>query len=151
MKFGAGQPVRRFEDDRFITGKGQYSDDIYLPHTAHMVLLRSPHAHARITGVDIGAARASKGVVGVYTHKDIDAAGLKPIPCAAVMPNRDGSPMVVPPRYALANDRVCHLGEPVAAVVAETAALARDAAELIVVDYDELPAVVDTAGALSAK
>ncbi len=151
MKFGAGQPVRRLEDDRLITGKGQYSDDIALPGTAHMVLLRSPHAHAKLLAVDTLAAREAPGVVGVYTHKDIEAAGVKPIPCVALMPNRDGSHMVVPPRYALAKERVCHLGEPVAMVVAETAALARDAAELIRVDYEELPAVVDTAGALTAK
>jgi carbon-monoxide dehydrogenase large subunit len=90
-------------------------------------------------------------VLAVYTHKDIDAAGLKAIPCVALMPHKDGSPMIVPPRYALAKDRVCHLGEPVAMVVAETAGQARDAAELIRVDYDELPSIVDTVGALTAK
>ena len=150
MKFGAGQPVRRLEDDRLITGKGQYSDDIALPGTAHMVLLRSPHAHAKIRMIDALAAREAKGVIAVFTHKDIAEAGLKPLPCVAIMPNRDGSPMMVPARHTLAKERVCHLGEPVAAVVAETAAQARDAAELINVDYDELPAVVDTTSALTA-
>ncbi|MBL9096445.1 MAG: xanthine dehydrogenase family protein molybdopterin-binding subunit [Alphaproteobacteria bacterium] len=150
MKFGAGQPVRRLEDDRLITGKGQYSDDIALPGTAHMVLLRSPHAHAKIRMIDTLAAREAKGVIAVFTHKDIAEAGLKPLPCVAIMPNRDGTPMVIPARHALAKERVCHLGEPVAAVVAETAAQARDAAELINVDYDELPAVVDTTSALTA-
>ncbi len=151
MKFGSGQPVRRLEDDRLITGHGQYSDDIALPDTAHMVLLRSPHAHAKLLSVDTADAKKAPGVIGVYTHKDIDEAGIKPIPCAAVMPHKDGSPMVVPPRYALARDRVFHMGEPIAAVVAETAAQARDAAERIEVDYEELPAVVDTASALTAK
>lgn len=150
MKFGAGQPVRRLEDDRLITGKGQYSDDIALPGTAHMVLLRSPHAHAKIRMIDTLAAREAKGVIAVFTHKDIAEAGLQPLPCVAIMPNRDGTPMVIPARHALAKERVCHLGEPVAAVVAETAAQARDAAELINVDYDELPAVVDTTSALTA-
>jgi aerobic carbon-monoxide dehydrogenase large subunit len=151
MKFGAGQPVPRLEDDRFVTGKGQYSDDITLPGAVHMVLLRAPHAHAKISSIDTADARVAKGVLGVYTHEDLEHAGVKAIPCVALMPNRDGSPMVVPPRYALAKNRVCHLGEPVAAVVAETAGQARDAAELIRVDYEELPAVVDTAGALTAK
>ncbi|MCE9522938.1 MAG: molybdopterin-dependent oxidoreductase, partial [Alphaproteobacteria bacterium] len=151
MKFGAGQPVRRFEDNRLVTGKGEYADDTFLPGTAHMVLLRSPHAHAKIMAIDTLAAREAKGVIGVYTNKDIEAAGIKPIPCVALMPHRDGTPMIVPPRHSLAKDRVCHLGEPVAMVVAETAAQARDAAELIRVDYEELDAVVDTVAALSAK
>ena len=151
MKFGSGQPVRRLEDDRLITGKGQYADDLHLPGAAHMVLLRSPHAHAKLREVDTLAARDMPGVVAVYTHKDVAEAGIKPLPCVALMPNKDGSPMAVPPRYALAKDLVSHLGEPVAAVVAETAAQARDAAEQIRVHYEELPAVVDTASALSAK
>lgn len=150
MKFGSGQPVPRLEDDRLVTGKGQYSDDITLPGTLHMVLLRSPHAHAKLKAVDTLHAREAKGVVGVFTNKDLEAAGIKPIPCAATMPHKDGTPMVVPPRYALAKDRVFHLGEPVAMVVAETAGEARDAAELIQVDYEEIDPVVDTVGALSA-
>jgi aerobic carbon-monoxide dehydrogenase large subunit len=150
MKFGAGQPVRRLEDDRLVTGKGEYADDTTLPGTAHAVMLRSPHAHAKILSIDTAEAAGAPGVLAVYTHKDIDAAGLKPLPCVAVMPHKDGSPMVVPPRHALAKDRVCHLGVPVAMVVAETAAQARDAAELIRVEYEELPAVVDTVSALAA-
>ncbi len=150
MKFGAGQPVRRLEDDRLITGKGQYSDDITLPGAVHAVLLRSPHAHAKLKDIDTLAARDAPGVLAVYTHKDLEAAGIKPIPCVALMPHKDGSPMIVPPRYALAKDRVSHLGEPVAVVIADTAGQARDAAELIRVDYEELPAVVDTVAALTA-
>ncbi len=151
MKFGAGQPVRRVEDDRLITGQGQFTDDLTLPGAVHAVMLRSPHAHATIQSIDTLAARQAPGVLGVFTHSDIEKAGLKPLPCVAVMPNKDGSAMVVPARHALAKDRVAHLGEPVAMVVAETAALARDAAELVQVDYDELPAVVDTVSALTAK
>jgi aerobic carbon-monoxide dehydrogenase large subunit len=150
MKFGSGQPVPRLEDDRLITGKGQFTDDLTLPGVAHMVLLRSPHAHAKLKEVDTLHARSAPGVIGVFTHKDIEAAGIKPLPCVAVMPNRDGSQMVIPPRYALAKDRVSHLGEPVAMVVAETAAQARDAAEMINAYYEELPSVVDTVAALTA-
>jgi carbon-monoxide dehydrogenase large subunit len=148
MKFGAGQSVRRLEDDRLVRGKGAYADDLTLPGTLHAVLVRSPHAHARIIGIDTAAARTMPGVVAVYTHADIAAAGLKPLPCTATMPNRDGRPMFVPERHALARDRVTHLGEPVAMVVANSAALARDAAEQVVVDYEDLPAAVDTASAI---
>ena len=150
MKFGAGQPVPRLEDDRLITGKGQYTDDLTLPGAAHAVLLRSPHAHAKLLEVDTMEAKTAPGVVAIFTNKDLAAAGVKPLPCVAIMPNRDGTPMFVPERHALANDRVAHLGEPVAMVVAETAAQARDAAELIRAHYDELPAVVDTVAALTA-
>lgn len=150
MKFGSGQPVPRLEDDRLITGKGQFTDDLTLPGAVHMVLLRSPHAHAKLREVDTLHARSAPGVIAVYTNKDLAAAGIKPLPCVAVMPNRDGSPMFIPERHALAKDRVAHLGEPVAMVVAETAAQARDAAEMINAHYEELPAVADTVAALTA-
>ena len=150
MKFGSGQPVPRLEDDRLITGKGQFTDDLTLPGAAHMVLLRTPHAHAKLREVDTLHARSAPGVIAVYTNKDLAAAGIKPLPCVAVMPNRDGSPMFIPERHALAKDRVAHLGEPVAMVVAETAAQARDAAEMINAHYDELPSVSDTVAALTA-
>ena len=150
MKFGAGQSVRRVEDDRLIKGEGQFTDDLTLPGMLHSVILRSPYAHARITSIDTLAARESLGVVAVYTHADIDRSGIRPLPCVALLPHRDGSAMHVPPRYALAKDRVAHLGEPVAMVVAETAAMARDAIEKIEVYYQELPSVVDTETALVA-
>ncbi len=150
MKFGSGQPVPRLEDDRLITGKGQFTDDLTLPGAAHMVLLRTPHAHAKLREVDTLHARSAPGVIAVYTNKDLAAAGIKPLPCVAVMPNRDGSPMFIPERHALAKDRVAHLGEPVAMVVAETAAQARDAAEMINAHYDELPSVSGTVAALTA-
>jgi carbon-monoxide dehydrogenase large subunit len=148
MKFGAGQPVRRLEDDRLVRGRGQYTDDLILADCVHAVLVRSPHAHARIRGIDTAAARAMPGVLAVYTHHDTQAGGLRPLPCTATLPHRDGRAMFVPERHSLARDRVTHLGEPVAMVVATSAALARDAAEQVVVDYEDLPAVVDTASAI---
>src|SRR5690349_8661803 len=150
MKFGAGQSVRRLEDNRLVTGHGEYSDDFHFPGTAYAVLLRSPHAHAKLGAIDTALARDAAGVIAVYTSKDIEAAGLGPVPCMALLPNKDGSPMFNPPRPALAKGRVRHLGDPVAMIVAETAAQARDAAELINVDYEELPVVADTEGALEA-
>lgn len=148
MKFGAGQPIRRLEDDRLIKGEGQFTDDLTLPGLLHAVLVRSPHAHARINGIDTSDAAKAPGVKAVYTHADIAAAGLKPLPCVALVPHRDGRAMAVPPRHALARDHVAHLGEPVAMVVATTAAFARDAAELVQVDYEELPVVADTTAAI---
>jgi len=150
MKFGAGQSVRRLEDNRLVTGHGQYTDDFSFPGSAYAVLLRSPYAHAKLGAIDTLAAREAKGVIAVYTNKDIETAGLGPVPCMALLPNADGTPMFNPPRPSLAKGRVRHLGDPVAMVVAETAAQARDAAELIEVDYAELPAVVDTEAALTA-
>ncbi len=146
-QFGIGQPVRRKEDDRFVTGRGRYTDDISLPGQAHMHVLRSPHAHARFKVTDTAAARAAPGVLGVYTAADLGAIG--GIPCKVPVKNRDGSMSVNPPYPILPADTVKHVGDAVAIVVAETAALARDAAELVAVDYTPLPAVADTAGALA--
>jgi carbon-monoxide dehydrogenase large subunit len=148
MKFGAGQPVPRLEDDRLITGKGQFTDDLTLPGAAHMVLLRSPHAHAKLREVDTLHARSAPGHRRLHEQGSCGC-GHQATP-VAVMPNRDGSPMFIPERHALAKERVAHLGEPVAMVVAETAAQARDAAEMIDAHYEELPAVADTVAALTA-
>jgi carbon-monoxide dehydrogenase large subunit len=147
-QFGIGQPVRRVEDRRFLTGRGQYLDDIVRARQAHAAMLRSPYAHARIRGIDTAAAAAMPGVLAVLTGADLARDRIGPIPCASVLENRDGSAMATPPRPALAGERVRHVGDTVAMVVAETAALARDAAEQIAVDYQPLPAVVDTARAL---
>ncbi|MBV9152349.1 MAG: xanthine dehydrogenase family protein molybdopterin-binding subunit, partial [Alphaproteobacteria bacterium] len=138
---------RRVEDRRFLTGYGRYLDDIARPRQAHAVLLRSPHANARIRALDIVAAAALPGVLAVLTGADLAKDGLGTIPCATGMTNRDGSPIAMPPRPALVRDRVRHVGDAVAMVVAETAAIARDAAEKIAVDYEALPAIVDTASA----
>jgi carbon-monoxide dehydrogenase large subunit len=147
-KFGQSQPVRRVEDQRFITGKGRYTDDINLPGQVYGVMLRSPHAHAKILKIDTAAAQAAPGVLAVYTHADLKAANVGDLPCTIPLKNRDGSMRADPPRPALADGMVRHVGDPVAFVVAETAAQARDAAEMIEVDYDALPAAADMATAM---
>jgi len=141
-----GQSVRRFEDHRFLTGAGRYVDDISLPGQAFLAMVRSTHAHARITGMDLAAAHAMPGVLSVYTQADLAADGLGAIPCTTRPPTV--GPLLVPERFALSSDRVRHVGEPVAFVVAETREAARDAAEAVLVDYDPLPVVVDAAAAL---
>ncbi|MFP6741354.1 MAG: xanthine dehydrogenase family protein molybdopterin-binding subunit, partial [Alphaproteobacteria bacterium] len=146
-RFGVGQAVRRNEDGRLLCGRGQFTSDLNLPNQAIAVFLRSLHAHARLGEIDSGVARALDGVLGIYTAAEVDAAGLGTLPCAGPVKNRDGSPMFVPVRPLLAKDRVHYVGEPVAMVVAETLAQAKDAAEAIEVDYQPLPAVADTAGA----
>jgi carbon-monoxide dehydrogenase large subunit len=148
MKFGIGQPVRRHEDLRLITGNGRYTDDITLPNMVHAFVLRSPMAHARIARVDATAARAMPGVLLVLTGEDVQADGLGDVPCTAPLTSRDGKPRHDTPRPVLAVDTVRHAGQPVALVVAETLANARDAAEAIAVDYDALPAVTDAAEAV---
>jgi carbon-monoxide dehydrogenase large subunit len=147
-KFGVAQPVPRVEDPRLLVGRGRYTDDIVLPRMVHGVVLRSPHAAARINGIDVSAARAAPGVHGVITGADLKADGIQPMPCAAPVENRDGSPQAMPPHPALADDVVRHVGDPVAFVVADTAKQARDAAEMILVDYDVLPSITDLATAI---
>lgn len=147
-KFGMGQSVRRVEDVRLITGTGKFTDDINLPRQAFAYFLRSPHAHARIKAIDVAAAKGAPGVVAVFTGKDLIAAGLGNVPCLGQIKNRDGQALAVPPRPCINAETVKYVGDTVALVVAESLAAARDAAELIEVDYDVLPAVVDTAGAL---
>ena len=143
-----GTPVRRREDYRFLTGQGTYTDDINRPGQLHAYILRSPHANARITGIDTSAAASAPGVVGVYTGKDMAADGVGGLPCGWQIHSKDGSPMVEPPHPPLVTDRVRHVGDQVAVVIAETLAQARDAAELIQVDYVEEPAAIDPAAAL---
>jgi aerobic carbon-monoxide dehydrogenase large subunit len=150
MKFGIGQPVRRFEDLRLITGQGRYTDDIALPGMAQACVLRSPVAHGRILRIDTAAAGAMPGVLLILTGEDAARDGLGDLPCMAPLSNRDGSPRHDTPRPVLARHAVRHVGEPVALVVAETLGQARDAAEAIVVDYETLPAVVDGPAALAA-
>src|SRR5271166_6394613 len=147
-QFGIGQPVRRVEDRRFITGRGNYLDDINRPRQAYAFMLRSPHAHARIGAIDTAAAVAAPGVLAVFNGGDLAHDGIGTIPCLSAVTNRDGSPSAMPPHPAIAGGRVRHVGDTVAMVVAESLAAARDAAELIAVDYEPLPAAVDTARAL---
>ena len=143
-----GTPVRRREDYRFLIGQGTYTDDIDRPHQLHAYILRSPHAHARITGVDTAAAAAAPGVAAIYTGKDMAADGVGGLPCGWQIHSKDGSPMAEPPHPPLAVDRVRHVGDPVAVVIADTLGQARGAAEQIEVDYVEEPSVVDPAEAL---
>ena len=149
-KFGIGQPVRRSEDRRFLTGTGRYTDDISLPDQAYAYVLRSPHAHAALRGIDIKDAQASAGVLCVLTAADADADGLGVLPSYGLVANRDGRENTVPPHPVLARGRVRHVGDAVALVVADTYAQARDAAEMIEVSYEALPVVIDTAKATQA-
>jgi len=142
-RFGSGQSVRRLEDDALLAGAGQYTDDVTLQGQTQLVFVRSPYPHARIVAVDTAAALAMPGVLQVVTGADLVAAGVKPIPGASGFKRADGSPCATPPRRALAHERVRFVGEAVAAVVALTLQQARDAAEAVVVDYEELPMVVD--------
>ncbi|HLU09735.1 MAG TPA: molybdopterin cofactor-binding domain-containing protein [Oceanobacillus sp.] len=133
--FGSG--IKRREDPRLITGKAKYTDDIYLPGTLHMVIVRSPYAHARIRGIDTSAAKSAPGVVAVFTGADVT---LNNVPCAWLIPNSDLKTVPHPP---LAKDTVRYVGDGVALVIAENRYQAQDAAELIQVDYEPLPAVVN--------
>ena len=147
-KFGLAQSVRRVEDPRLLTGGGRYTDDIVLPGMLHGIVLRSPHAAAKLGAIDTAAATAVAGVKAIYTAADLAADGIAPMPCAAPVQNRDGSDMANPPHRALADGVVCHVGDPVAFIVAETPKAARDAAELISVDYSTVPAVTDVVAAI---
>jgi aerobic carbon-monoxide dehydrogenase large subunit len=142
-KFGLAQPVRRVEDPRLLKGAGRYTDDIVLPGMLFGVVLRSPHAAATVTRLDTAAATKLPGVVGVYTAADLKADAVGPLPCAALVENRDGSAQAAPPHLVLADGVVRHVGDPVAFIVAESISQARDAAELIEVDYDILPSITD--------
>ncbi len=142
-KFGLAQPVRRVEDPRLLKGAGRYTDDIVLPGMLFGVVLRSPHAAAAITRLDTAVAAKLPGVAGIYTAADLKADGIGPLPCAALLNNRDGSPQAAPPHPVLADGTVRHVGDPVAFVVAGSIKQARDAAEAIAVDYDILPSITD--------
>lgn len=144
-QFGLAQPVRRVEDPRLLKGAGRYTDDIAPAGALVGIVLRSPHAAATITAIDTAAALASPGVRGIYTAADLKADGIGTLPCAAPVVNRDGSAMVTPPHPVLADGAVRHVGDPVAFIVADTIAQARDAAELITVDYDIHPSATDLA------
>jgi len=146
-EFAIGQGVSRFEDPRLIQGGGHYVDDIKLPGMAHGVVLRSPHAHAKIRVLDIAAAKSAPGVLAVLTAADVKAAGFGDLPVPGGLKRRDGSPQYKPRYPILAENRVRWVGDCVAFVVAETVAQALDAAELIAVDYEALPSVTVTADA----
>lgn len=143
-----GQAVTRVEDRRFLTGGGRYLDDIVLESMVHAVVLRSPHAHAHIHGIDTGAAAAMPGVQAVLTGKDVAAAGIGPMEPYEVTSEITGEPFSYPTHHLLAQDRVRYVGDPVALVLAESLDQARDAAESIMVDYEPLPVVTTAAAAV---
>ena len=138
MKFALGQSIPRLEDDNLLRGAGRYTDDFALARAAHVIFVRSPHAHARIRSVDVSAASRLPGVISILTGKDAAADGLGNIPCLIPVPGLKETP-----RPILARDTVKHVGDPVAMVIAETLAQAKDAAEKVEVDYEPLRAVVD--------
>jgi carbon-monoxide dehydrogenase large subunit len=148
MKFGVGQPVRRFEDQTLITGTGRYTDDIKLDNVSYAYVLRAPVAHAVIKRIDVAAARAMPGVLLVLTGDDVAADGLGDVPCSVPLQSRDGNSRFDTPRPVLATAKVRHAGQPVVLVVAATLMQAQDAAEAIEIDYDALPAVTDARAAL---
>ena len=147
-RFGSSRSQKRLEDDRLLTGKGLYSDDRNFPGLAWLVLVRSPHAHAKIVSADLSAAREAPGVLAAWTMQDLRADGVGHLPFPPLFKQADGSPMEAPPRVPLAENRVFYVGEPVAAIVAATRDQAEDAAELAMIEYDELPCVVDARRAL---
>src|SRR2546422_11551850 len=145
-EFGMGQPVRRFEDVRLVKGEGRFHDDVNLPGQAHAVIVRSMHAHAKLTRIDTRAALKSPGVLAVFTGAELgDELGTMKMTLKRKRP--DGSPMFAPPHQGLVRGRARYVGDPVAMVVAETLAQAEDAAERLAIDYAPLPAVTSTAAA----
>ncbi|HEX5612510.1 MAG TPA: molybdopterin cofactor-binding domain-containing protein, partial [Burkholderiales bacterium] len=145
--FGIGQPLERFEDARLLRGEGRFIHDQHAAGEAQLVLLRSPHAHARIRSVDLEAARRMPGVVALFTGEDLAADGLGTPEVSFQRKRPDGSPMFWRAHPGLARERVRYVGDPVVAVVAESIALAKDAAEAVAIDYEDLPAVTETAAA----
>jgi aerobic carbon-monoxide dehydrogenase large subunit len=143
QKHGVGQPVRRKEDDTLVRGKGKYTDDFALPGQAYAWMVRSSHAHGIIRGIDTAAAKEMPGVLGVWTGADLASANYRPFICGLPLKNRDGSPLLQTNRMPLATDKVRFVGDPVAFVVAETLAQARDAAEAVELDIEPLPAVTN--------
>jgi len=149
MRFGAGESVKRREDQRLVTGRGQFIDDKPADGALWLMVLRSPHAHAKIRAIDTEAARAMPGVAAILTGADLVADNVGTIPTLPIFKRPDGSPMALPPRRLLAHEVVRFVGEPVVALVATSLAAAQLALEAVSVDYDELPAVTDPKAALA--
>ena len=148
-RFGASRSQKRLEDDRLLAGKGLYSDDRDAANQAWLALVRSPHAHARISSIDLDAVKSAPGVVAAWTMADLRADGVAHIPFPPLFKRADGSPMAAPPRTPLAEGKVYYVGQPVVAVVAQTRVQAQDAAELALVEYEDLPSVVDATSAVA--
>ncbi len=149
-RFAVGQPVSRMEDPVLLRGEGRYTDDLNLPGQAYGVMLRSRVAHGVVQSLDVEAARAAPGVLAVITVADLKAAGIKPMQVNIAGPNHDGSPIPKPVQYALTGDKVRYVGDPLAFIVAETRAQAKDAAERVFADIAELPAVTEASAALTS-
>ncbi len=148
-RYGSGKDVRRIEDPALLRGEGRFTDDVTPAGQTHLVFLRSPHAHARITSIDTSDARAVPGVLAVFTGPELAAAGVKPMGPAVPFPRPDGQPGASAARHPLATDRVRYVGEAVAAIVAESREAAMNGAEAVFVDYDDLPSVVDPLQAIA--
>ena len=148
--FGSSRSQKRLEDDRFLTGVGLFSDDRFFENEASLVVVRSPHAHARIVSIDVSPALRSPGVIAAWSMQALKADGVGVIPVPMMFKRADGTPMVVPPRYPLADSMVFHVGQSIVAVVAQTRAQAQDAAERVVIEYEPLPAVVNAKRAVEA-
>ena len=146
---GIGASITRKEDYRFLTGNGRYLDDMVRPGQTYACFVRSPHAHASINGIDIADAAGAPGVVAIFTGADLDAGGVGGLICGWGITGKDGEAHKAPPHPVLATGKVCHVGDPVALVIAESLEQAKDAAERVAVDYDELPAVASTADAMA--
>jgi carbon-monoxide dehydrogenase large subunit len=147
---GIGASVRRKEDYRFLTGEGNYTDDVQLPGQTYAYFLRSPHAHAKIVKIDKSEALKAPGVIAILTGEDLAADKVGGVPCGWLITDVNGQPMKEPPHPALAQGKVRYVGDQVAVIIAETYLQAKDAAELVMVDYDVLPAVVDARDALKS-
>src|SRR6202047_2476776 len=144
---GIGAAVRRTEDQRFITGKGHYTDDISRPGQTYAYFIRSPHAHAKIKRIDAGAAKRLPGVLAVLTGTELATDKIGNLICGWMIHSKDGTPMKMAAHPALDTRKACHVRGAIAVVIAETLAQARDAAEKVKVDYAVLPAVADPAAA----
>ena len=147
---GIGAAVRRKEDQRFITGKGHYTDDINRPGQTYAYFVRSPHAHATIKSIDSKQASSMPGVLAVLNGAELAADKIGNLICGWMIHSKDGSPMKMAPHPALASSKVCHVGDPVAVVIAESRQAAKNAAELLEIDYSDIPAVANLADAVAA-
>src|SRR5260221_1420463 len=145
---GASRSQKRLEDERLLTGKGRYSDDLEFPRQCWLVLVRSPHAHAKVVSIDLAPAKQARGVIAAWTMAELRADGVGHIPFPPLFKRADGAPMTAPARTPLAEGKVYYVGQPVAAIVAETRVQAQDAAELAMVEYQDLPCVVDAKRAI---
>src|SRR3984885_710956 len=146
---GIGASVRRKEDVRFLSGKGNYTDDINRPGQLYAVIKRSDRPHAKINGIDIAAASAAPGVVKVFVGADMEAEAIGGLPCGWQIHSKDGAPMAEPPHPVLAVGKVRHVGDPVCVVIAETKQQAKDAAEQLDISYEDLPGIAGVRDAVA--